>query len=433
MRFVRQQRDPASRNSFVLRRRHYLQYSLCLIVTLLFVGLVSTAHVPITTKVRFNREVVRIFQRNCLACHRPEGIAPMSLATYEEARPWAKAIKEELLEKRMPPWHAVRGYGDFRNAPQLTQHELDLIVNWVEGGAPKGDDKDLPDDLFPEDWVLGKPDMVLKPSVKTEVASDADEQKTFVIATKLKRDRWLTAVDLKPEKRSVVHCATILLDSGQNSGEKESFKGSKNHPQLPFVLANWAPDQRALVLPNGIAQLVPAGSRIVLRVHYRGSGETAKDLSSVGLYFAKSPPQKLVRQLVVEPAPERIPAGVSAHRIVATTIVEEDGELVALRPQVNPMIVSLQATAHLPDGVQDILIWTRGFSFDVQTIYQVKEPVRLPKGTRIEVIAYLDNSEDNKHNVSDPPRELQWPDDSDRALCMLSIAMERESSPRASR
>jgi mono/diheme cytochrome c family protein len=103
----------------------------------------TTAHEPITTKVRFNKEVIRILQRNCLGCHRPDGVA-MSLATYDDARPWAKAIKEEILEKRMPPWHAVKGYGDFLNAPSLTQREADLIVNWVEGGAPRGDDKDLP-------------------------------------------------------------------------------------------------------------------------------------------------------------------------------------------------------------------------------------------------------------------------------------------------
>src|SRR4030095_8702015 len=118
----------------------------------------ASAHEPVTTKVRFNKEVIRVLQRSCLGCHRPGGIA-MSLATYEEARPWAKAIKEELLEKRMPPWHAVKGYGEFRNAPLLTQRDVDMIVNWVEGGAPKADDKDLPPSpLFSNDWQLGKPD-----------------------------------------------------------------------------------------------------------------------------------------------------------------------------------------------------------------------------------------------------------------------------------
>src|SRR5437588_2513009 len=111
-----------------------------LFITVVFFPFVFvSAHEPITTKVRFNKELIRILQRNCLSCHRPGGVA-FSLATYDEARPWAKAIKEEILEKRMPPWRAVKGYGDFSNAPALTQRDIDLIVNWVEGGAPKGDD-----------------------------------------------------------------------------------------------------------------------------------------------------------------------------------------------------------------------------------------------------------------------------------------------------
>src|SRR5215510_11019899 len=133
------------------------------------------AHEPITTKVRFNKEVIRIFERSCLGCHRPNGLSPMSLATYEEARPWAKAIKEELLEKRMPVWHAVKGYGEFRNAPPLTDREIDLIVNWVEGGTPKGDDKDFPAEVSSaNDWALGQPDLILKPEAPHQVASDAD-------------------------------------------------------------------------------------------------------------------------------------------------------------------------------------------------------------------------------------------------------------------
>src|SRR5215510_10880647 len=142
------------------------------------------AHEPITTKVRFNKEVIRIFERSCLGCHRPNGLSPMSLATYEEARPWAKAIKEEVLERRMPVWHAVKGYGEFRNAPLLTQREIDLIINWVEGGAPKGDDKDYPQKaLYSDDWTFGKPDAVLPLAEEQKIASDTDETRIFKLSS----------------------------------------------------------------------------------------------------------------------------------------------------------------------------------------------------------------------------------------------------------
>src|SRR5215510_5109118 len=128
---------PSERASSHDKHRRWLgllAFGLCILPF----ALSTAAHEPITTKVRFNKEVVRILQRSCLGCHRPGGIA-FSLATYDEARPWAKAIKEEVLEKRMPPWNSVKGYGEFRNAQPFTQRDVDLLVNWVEGGAPKGD------------------------------------------------------------------------------------------------------------------------------------------------------------------------------------------------------------------------------------------------------------------------------------------------------
>ena len=153
--------------------------------------------------------VVNRRQGNCLGCHHTGGIA-MSLATYDEARPWAKAIKEELLEKRMPPWRAVKGYGEYRNAPPLTQRDIEMIVNWVEGGAPKGDARDLPADaLYSDDWLLSKPDLAVSQPAEQKVAADADEYRDFIVETGLRQDRWLSAVNLKPGNHSVVHCAAI--------------------------------------------------------------------------------------------------------------------------------------------------------------------------------------------------------------------------------
>src|SRR4030095_11587777 len=211
-----------------------------------------SAHEPITTRVRFNKEVIRVLQRSCLGCHHPGGIA-MSLATYEEARPWAKAIKEELLEKRMPPWHAVKGYGEFRNAPSLTQRDVDMIVNWVEGGAPKGDEKDLPaTPLFSTDWQLGKPDLTLKPENESKVASDADEFRTFVVSTNLTEDRWLTAIDLQPGNGSVVHCAKFYFLDGEVRGEvppmvpvkRDEAAVAEIRTKLPLM--TWMPGQKTV-------------------------------------------------------------------------------------------------------------------------------------------------------------------------------------------
>jgi len=409
---------PRRRSSFIV-----LIFALCLL-PFAFVS----AHEPITTKVRFNKEVVRILQRSCLGCHRPGGIA-MSLATYEEARPWAKAIKEELLEKRMPPWHAVKGYGEFRNAPSLTQRDVDLIVNWVEGGAPKGDEKDLPaGPLFSNDWQLGKPDLTLKPDRESKIAADADEYRIFVLAPNLKEDRWLTAIDLKPGNGAVVHCAKFYSLKGVADPPASSMMQVKNEESAfsvdlrsAPVLATWMPGQKSGTLDDSVALLLPAGLRIAVKIHYRGSGEASADVSTVGLYFAKTPPRKPLQEIGITNADAIIPVAAEPHRLKVSVTTKSEMEVIAIRPRGHPLVVSLQATAYRPDGSEEVLIWTRGYQFDWEPTYYFKQPVVLPKGTRVDVIAYFDNSEGNQKNPNDPPKSQRWSELSTDALCALLV------------
>jgi hypothetical protein len=403
---------------------------------LLPLALTARAHEPITTKVRFNKEVIRILQRSCLGCHRPGGIA-MSLATYEEARPWAKAIKEEILEKRMPPWHAVKGYGEFRNAPPLAQRDVDLIVNWVEGGAPKGEDKDLPaGPLFTDDWPLGKPDMILKPESETKVSPDADDYRIFNLPAALKEDRWVAAIDLRPASGQVVHCATFYLVEAGRREKTDSKVGAQEfagaikppsdyHPSPAApgpLLGTWMPGQKPPLLPEGVARLLPAGSQIAVRIHYRGAGEGAKDLSAVGLYFAKAPPRRQLQEIGVANSGVLIPAGARLFQVAAAFTIKEDAEAFAVRPAAHPLMVSLQATAYRPDGTQEVLIWSRGYQSDWQPTYYFKQPVALPAATRVEVIAYFDNSDDNRNNPDSPAKPVRWSDLTSDPMCALLIA-----------
>jgi mono/diheme cytochrome c family protein len=371
----------------------------------------ATAHTPITTKVRFNKEVIRIFQRNCLGCHRPGGIA-FSLATYDEARPWAKAIKEELLQKRMPPWLAVRGYGEFRNVPPLTQRDIDLIINWVEGGAPKGEETDLPPGaLYPTNWKLGQPDLVLSTGVDIKVAPGGEEYREFQLDPNLTQDRWVSAIDLMPGADSVVHCATIRIKP-TNSATR--------------VLTSWMPGQKPVPLTPPAAQRVPAGSKLLVRVHYRGSDEPQTDRSQVGLYFTRAATPKPLQELAIADARAAIPAGNPRYKASASLVVQSDLDAVGLRPLTNPLIVSTQVTAYRPDGTEEVLIWTLGYQFDWQQTYYFKRPVALPKGTRIEVISYFDNSDGNRNNPNDPPKELRWSDLTNDPLCSV-LAVTRDA------
>ncbi|MEK6405982.1 MAG: hypothetical protein AABN34_03355 [Acidobacteriota bacterium] len=367
-----------------------------------------------------------------MGCHHTGGIA-MSLATYDEARPWAKAIKEEILEKRMPPWPAAKGYGEFRNAPSLTQRDVDLIVNWVEGGAPKGDDKDLPAaPLFSNDWRLGTPDLILKPEIESKIEADANQYRTFELPTHLKEDRWLTAIDLQPGNGSVVHCAALYVLKNNVGVQPPPMMPVKNEeaaspadPANAVVLATWMPGQKTVRFDDGVARPLPAGSRIAVKIHYRGSAEASKDVSAVGLYFAKTPSRKQVQEFAITNPDAIIPVGAEFHRLKLSFTTPGDTEAIAIRPNVHPLVVSLQATAYRPDGSEEVLIWTRGYQFDWEPTYYFKQPVALPKGTRVEVIAYFDNSEDNQNNPSNPPKSVRWSELTADPLCALLVASNR--------
>ena len=193
-------------------------------------------------------------------------------------------------------------------------------------------------------------------------------------------------------------------------------------------LGTWIPGQKTVAFPEGVAQLLPAGSRIVAKVQYRGSSEAAEDRSEIGIYFAKTTPRKQLQEISITNPDASIPAGAEFHQVKAFFAMQEDAEAVTVRPLVNPLIVSFQATAYRPDGSEEVLIWTRGYGFDWQQTYHFKRPVALPKGTRIEIIAYFDNSDGNRNNPDSPPKQLRWADISSDPLCSLSVARTRSSN-----
>src|SRR5215471_19629936 len=180
--------------------------------------LTGSTHEPITTKVMFNKEVIRILEHNCLACHAPGKIkSDIPLTTYEEARPWAKAIKEEVLEKRMSPFQAIKGYGSFIHDYTMPRRDVELLVSWIEGGAPRGEAKDYPkgeiDKLITgNEWPLGEPDLILQPDKETKIAPEGDDEtRCFVLPANLKEERLINAIDFRPGAGAVVYSANLFV------------------------------------------------------------------------------------------------------------------------------------------------------------------------------------------------------------------------------
>jgi hypothetical protein len=396
----------------------------------------GSTHEPITTKVMFNKEIIRIFQRNCLGCHSIGRIkSDIPLTTYEEARPWAKAIKEEVLEKRMMPYQAVKGYGAFQHDYILPQRDLDLIISWVEGGAPRGEDKDYPreaiDQIIKGDsWTLGQPDLILEPESATKIAAEGDDEvRCFSLPVKSTEDRWISAFDFQPGNGAVVYGASLFIERNARKARNRTDDGcAASGPSANLeTLGQWVPGQAVNHLPAGIGRLLPAGSSVLLKIHYRKNGEATTDRSRLGLYFAKERINRAARTVIIGPinGPGGGPGGETAiadnGRVRATYMVTTPTEAVAIRPLLFPFAESMETRAYRPDGTIEVLIWTKKYRFDWQPVYYFRRPLALPKGTRIEVTAYLDSSEGDGGSRN-----------SAGALCEITLTAnsERTSRPR---
>lgn len=404
----------------MINRRHSILVLLLFVCVFFLSTRIGSTHEPVTTKVMFNKEVIRILQRNCLSCHAPGKIkSDISLTTFEEARPWAKAIKEEVLEKRMMPYQAVKGYGKFQHDYLLPQREIELLVSWIEGGAPRGEAKDYPrqeiEKLIQGDaWPLGQPDAILQPQTETKIAAEGDDEtKCVVLPTRLKEDRWISAIDFQPGNATVVDRASFRIETNKTRGVCSDNVET---------IGNWVPGQSAVRLPQGTGRLLPAGSSIVMQVRYRKNGEAVTDRSRLALYFAKESVGKIVRNVTINPAAAPVPANTENQRVKASMTLTDPTEAVAIRPLLFPFAKSIEATAFRPDGSVEILIVAKGYRYDWQPTYQFKKPVALPKGTRIEVTAYLDNSDNNRNNPNDPPVALQFAE----PLCEIALTQEAQ-------
>lgn len=393
---------------------------------------IGSAHDPITTKVMFNKEVIRILERNCLGCHAPNKIkADIPLTNYDEARPWAKAIKEEVLEKRMMPFQAVKGYGRFLHNYVLTQRETELLVSWIEGGAPRGDTKDYPAQQIEslvkgEAWPLGEPDTILQ-APETKIAAEAEgepesETKCFALPTGIRGTLWLSAIDFHPGNGESVQSASLHRFSNKPvpPNVKMTVCG-----RVGETLSVWVPGQSATRFPEGVGRELKVGEELILQVRYQKSEHAATDSSRVALYFAKTAVTKSVRTETIAPEPVVIPANAENQAVKASMLISRPAEAISIRPLLFPFAKSVEARAVRPDGSIEVLVVARNYRFDWQPAYFFKQPVSLPRGTRIEVIAYVDNSDKNRNQPNDPPVELKL----DSPLCEIALAQSSKLKP----
>jgi hypothetical protein len=362
-----------------------------------------------TKSVTFTRDVAPILFKSCAECHRAGEIAPMSLLTYQEVRPWAKSIRERVADRSMPPWFADPKHGHWANDARLSQKDIDTIVAWVDAGAPKGEDAHLPPlPKFADGWTIGNPDVVLEMQEEYTVPADGTVPYLyFTIPTGFTEDKWIQAMEIRPGNRSVVHHVIAFSQDPNvkdaNSGGEGEFRRGRTH------LGGITPNKTGIFFGPDTARMIKKGNNIVFQMHYTTNGQVTKDRTKIGLVFAKEPAKKILMTGNAANARFAIPPGDPNYEVKSSKTFDEDVLITSFMPHMHVRGKDFIYTAVYPDGRSEILLNVPKYDFNWQLTYIPKEPILLPKGTRLDCVAHYDNSSKNRFNP-DPSKEVRWGD-----------------------
>jgi mono/diheme cytochrome c family protein len=382
--------------------------------------------------VTFNNQVVRIFQQHCQGCHRPGETAPFSLTTYPEAHRRHDDILTMVQTRKMPPWKAVVGHGEFADVRRLSDTEIRVIARWVADGVPEGDPRDLPPPRrFPTGWTLGTPGAVIAMEEPFTVPPRTrDVYRCFTVPIRLPGERrFISASEVLPGNRKVVHHVQTFLDVTGRSVELDRAEAGPGYTcfggpgfQTSGGLGGWVPGSIPLRIPPRVAWGIPAGARLVVQVHYNNPGDTPQtDLTRVGLHFTSGPFDRRLHMVRTKAWDFVIPAGAARTSVRAWATVPEDLEALTVHAHMHLLGREVTVTAHRPDGTTRPLLRIDDWDFEWQLLYYFKRPVPLPSGTRIEVECVYDNSAANLRNPSSPPRQVTSGFETTDEMCLASV------------
>src|SRR6185436_19233573 len=336
----------------------------------------------------FNRELAPFFWKHCGSCHRPDGSAPFSLLTYDDVRSHARLISTVLKDGTMPPWLPEPGHGNFAGERRVTAQEIEQFERWVADGAPRGRDENLPPQpVWPGDWPLGQPDLVLDLPDAFELSDNGpDVFRNFVIPIQLPTTRFVRGVDVRPGSRTAVHHATILIDTSRESRRLDEADPKPGYEgMLPETVHNpeshalgWTPGKSATFEPEGVAWRLEPGSDLVLEMHMIPTGKPEAVRPRVGLYFTDAPPTRVSLDFKLGSKTIDIPAGATDYTIEDQYTLPVDVDLLSIYPHAHYLARDMKAFATLPGGAVTDLLWIKRWDFKWQDQYRYVRPIALP-------------------------------------------------------
>ena len=391
-------------------------------LTLSIVALARLAWSAETSPVFF-RDVLPILQGRCQTCHRAGEMAPMPLETYSETKLFARAIANVASKHIMPPWFADPCCGRFSNDPSLTEAQIQTLSAWADAKAPPGNKADAPVPLrWPRGWKIKQPDVVLQMPVAEAIGPEGDiPYQYIIIPTNFKEDRWVTMSEIRPSDPMVVHHAVAYIRDPKSSWLRGAPVGkpfSANDLSTERlrrdamwttndILLVYAPGSSPEQWPRGFAKLVPAGSDIVLQMHYTTHGRPTEDRTSIGLVFAKTPPEKRVLTLQLTNDHFLIPPGDPDHRVEVHGTLPNDALLLSFFPHMHLRGKTFEYNVGKPGRARRTLLRISHYDFYWQLSYRLAEPIPLRAGSVLQAVATFDNSKRNPHNP-DPDSAVTW-------------------------
>jgi hypothetical protein len=428
----------------------------------------------------FTKDIAPIFYANCTSCHRPGDIAPMSLMTYKDARPWAKAIATKVADGTMPPWHADPKYGSFSNARGLKDAEKHAIATWVAAGAPEGNAADLPaPPKYAAEWNIGQPDAVLSMQEDYPIPATGEIAYQYIeVPANFAEDRYIQAWEIRPGDRQAVHhiivsvkppkevveqqmkrqqqaalqrmfgganaspaanaaprpvppfafACCVEIPAGQSGGrplppEQRKDPGPNYRPRPPGTgpsMGGYVPGGSIREFPEGTAMRLPAGYSFVFQMHYTTYGKASTDRSKIGLKFAKTEPKTILNTMALINASLSIPPRAANHLVENEMTFNRETLLYSLVPHTHVRGSGWHYEATYPDGRKEVILSVPKYDFNWQHEYLFSQPLRLPAGTKLHAKAWYDNSPGNKANP-DPSKHVTWGDQTWEEMMYTSI------------
>jgi peroxiredoxin len=382
--------------------------------------------------ITFCRDIAPIVWNNCASCHRSGEVAPFTLTCYEDVRKRAEQIADVVTSGYMPPWHAQPGFGRFLDERCLSAAEIKRIVDWAQSGAPEGDLADLPPlPEFTEGWQLGEPDLVVQFPEPFEIPADGGNIIRY-FALPLPREaqgRYVSAFEFRPGNRRVVHHSIAFLDATGIGKAKDDADpkpgydgfGGPGFPPIGYLGA-WVPGAIPRRLAEGLGMPIPAGSMAVVMMHYSASGKDETDQSMLGIHFCKEPKVRPVTSVPVTNTDLEIPPGESHYRVATSFTLPMNATALSVTPHMHYLGREMRVVARLPDQSEPVpLIWIKDWDFNWQGEYQLHDPIRLPKGTVIEVEGFYDNTTGNPRNPFPVPKLVKYGQDTTDEMCLCGV------------